>query len=249
MHPDLARLIELQHLETSAEEARRRIADEPLRAQALDARLDAARKTMAGLRQQLTDVQAARRAIEKDLAVIQGRLTKFRDQLMEVKTNREYQAMQREIEVAQHEVRVLEDRILERMLESDEVAAQVKQAETALGADEKTVAEEHTILRRETETLRQELDRAATVREGLVRSLDPQALAVYEHVARGRKGIAVAAAKDGHCSVCHVRLRPQVFNDVRKNDRIIQCDSCMRILYYPGQTAAAPGELAQAQLE
>jgi predicted nucleic acid-binding Zn-ribbon protein len=48
-----------------------------------------------------------------------------------------------------------------------------------------------------------------------------------------RKGVAICTAtRDGLCSVCHVRLRPQVFQQVRHNDSIIQCDSCQRILYY-----------------
>jgi len=52
-------------------------------------------------------------------------------------------------------------------------------------------------------------------------------------VSQRRKGIAVTmATRDGLCSVCHVRLRPQVFQLVRQNDQIIQCDSCQRILYY-----------------
>jgi uncharacterized protein len=55
----------------------------------------------------------------------------------------------------------------------------------------------------------------------------------FEGVARQRKGVGMCTAtRDGLCSFCHVRLRPQVFQLVRQNDRIIQCDSCQRILYY-----------------
>ena len=68
--------------------------------------------------------------------------------------------------------------------------------------------------------------------------------ALYEQLARGRKGIAVVAARDERCSECHVRMRPQVFVHVRQNNGIIQCDSCQRILYYvppaPPAEAAAP---------
>ena len=57
-------------------------------------------------------------------------------------------------------------------------------------------------------------------------------LALYELVARGRKGIAVAVARDERCSECHVRLRPQVYQHIRQNNSIIQCDSCQRVLYF-----------------
>ena len=64
----------------------------------------------------------------------QARLSKFRDQLMEVKTNREYQAMQKEIETAQHEIQKQEDRLLEQMIEFDEVTLHVEAGRAGLRA-------------------------------------------------------------------------------------------------------------------
>jgi predicted nucleic acid-binding Zn-ribbon protein len=63
------------------------------------------------------------------------------------------------------------------------------------------------------------------------------ALSLFEHVSKHRKGLALSEAREGLCSQCHVRLRPQVYNDVRRNDSLIQCESCSRILYY----LAVPG--------
>jgi predicted nucleic acid-binding Zn-ribbon protein len=81
-----------------------------------------------------------------------------------------------------------------------------------------------------------------------VASLGPQVLATFELVSSRRNGVAVAEARDGICTICHVRLRPQVFNNVRRNDQIIQCDSCLRILYFvpgaPGAPADAVGQSA-----
>jgi uncharacterized protein len=235
-------------VETLAEDARRRIADYPQGVQALDARLDAARQSVAAARQRVADCQARRRAEEKDVAVVQARLAKFKDQLMEVKTNREYQAMQHEIEAAQTEVRSREDRILEIMLEADDRSAEVARAEGDLATAEREVAAARVALDQEVEALRADLDRAAADRQTLVGEIDPLALAIFEQVARGRKGVAMAEARGGLCTACHVRLRPQVFNEVRRNDAIIQCDSCNRILYFvpePGggspPPAAEPG--------
>jgi predicted nucleic acid-binding Zn-ribbon protein len=42
----------------------------------------------------------------------------------------------------------------------------------------------------------------------------------------------VAEAKDEHCQECNVRLRPQVYSELRLGKKIIRCDSCSRILYY-----------------
>ena len=83
------------------------------------------------------------------------------------------------------------------------------------------------------------IDQTTAEREKLVADIDRRVLAIFETTAKGRKGVAVAEAKDGLCTICHVRLRPQVFNEVRKNESIIQCDSCRRILYFAGNTAAS----------
>lgn len=239
MNADLAGLIRLQHLESSAEEARRKVADYPNRIQALDQRLDAARRVVAEVRQRLTDNQNRRRAEEKDVSTVQGRLARYKDQLLEVKTNREYQAMLHEIEAAQTEIRGREDRILERMLEGDDLGAQITRAEADLKSAEKEVVAERQALDQELAHMNTELERSVAAREALTREISPAMLAVFEQVARGRKGVAVAEARDGLCSLCHLRLRPQVFNDVRRNDSIIQCSSCQRILYFAQEGAAA----------
>src|SRR3954454_12490068 len=89
--------------------------------------------------------------------------------------------------------------------------------------------------------LQTELERIASERTAIVAALDKSVLITFEQVSRKRNGVAVAEARDGICTICHVRLRPQVFNTVRRNDAIIQCDSCNRILYFvPAPAAASP---------
>ena len=239
MNADLTRLIRLQQLETAADEARRKIADHPGRILALDARLQAARDAVADVKARLAVASDKRRAEEKEAAGVQTRLAKYKDQLLEVKTNREYTAMLHEIETAQNDIRTREDRILEIMLESDELNAGIKKSEAELKAAEKEIAGERTVIDTEMAELRAAIDKTTTERETLVASIDRQVLNIFEITAKSRKGVAVAEAKDGLCSICHVRLRPQVFNEVRKNESIIQCDSCRRILYFAGNTEAS----------
>jgi predicted nucleic acid-binding Zn-ribbon protein len=240
MNANLERLIALQRLDSTALDAQRRLADEPARQQALDARLETARSRVAAAKSLLGENQSARREIEKNVAVHQGRLSKFRDQLMAVKTNVEYQAMQKEIEFAQKEVKALEDGILERMLEADELTAALKRAEAELAAEQKAVEGERRALASELADLKTTMERLTKERAALVAALDPKAFAIFELVSKRRNGIAMAQARDGICTICHVRLRPQIFNTVLRNDEILQCDSCGRILYYvPGPPAAA----------
>ena len=82
-----------------------------------------AKSVVDAVKARLKDNQEARRALDKDVAVYQGRLTKFKDQLSLVKTNKEYQAMQHEIATAQSDLGAVEEKVLERMLEADAIAA------------------------------------------------------------------------------------------------------------------------------
>jgi uncharacterized protein len=241
MHADLERLIALQRIDSAIHDAEFRLADEPARLSALDTRLEEARQQVAAAKEQIAQNSAARRDIEKDVALHQGRLSKFREQAMNVKTNQEYHAIQHEISFAQNEIKGHEDRMLERMLEADEFAAVLKTAEAGLVAVQKEVdagkraiTAEHDVLRGRVDTLRQE-------RTGVIASLAPEALSVFEMISKRRNGVAMAEAKDGICTICHVRLRPQIFNTVRRNEAIIQCDTCQRILYFV-PAAPAPDE-------
>ena len=241
VHADLERLIALQRLDTAAEAARKKLADEPERDKAFDARLDGARQRVATARDRLTDNQNARRAIEKEVAVHQGRLSKFREQAMAVKTNQEYHAIQHEIAHAQAEIKKHEDAMLERMLEADDLTAGVKKAESELAAEQKAIDTDRKVMKTEHGELQKSLEKMGEERAAIVAALDKQVLLTFEQVAKKRHGVAVAEAKDGICTICHVRLRPQVFNTVRRNESIIQCDSCNRILYFvPAPAAAAP---------
>ena len=245
MHADLQRLIRLQEIETRVADARRRIADAPGEIAALDARLTAARDAVAAAKQTLTDNQAARRAIEKDLAVVQQRLSKFKEQLMEVKTNAEYHAMQHQIAAANGEVAKFEEQILVTMLEADEISTRVKAAETTLKTEEATVAKDRAAIQADATDKERSLADSEKERAELVPQIDRRHLELFERVFKGRQGIAVAQAVDGHCSICHVRLRPQVYNTILRNEEIVQCDHCQRVLYFAGtHQRSASGQAA-----
>ncbi|HXW07282.1 MAG TPA: C4-type zinc ribbon domain-containing protein [Vicinamibacterales bacterium] len=238
MHADLQNLIKLQDLDLAVERFRRRLAELPSAQTALEERLAARGASVARVKERLAANQTARREIEKELAIVQSRLSKYKDQLMEVKTNKEYQAMQTEIAVADQQVRAHEDRLLDRMEETENLAAELKAEEAALKTDQTEVATTRQQLEEEGRRLQHDIEATTVERATVATQLAPQALALFEHVSRHRRGVALSEARDGHCTQCHVRLRPQVFNEVRRNDGLIQCDSCSRILYFvPGPPA------------
>jgi predicted nucleic acid-binding Zn-ribbon protein len=240
MSPDLERLIRLQQLDQAAETRRRTLAELPAALQALDERLTTRQQAVDAAKARLAENQTAKRALDKDLAVVQGRLTKFKDQLMEVKTNKEYLAMQHEISMAQDGVRTFEDKILEGLMAADEIDGEIKAAEKALVEEKAKVNEERTARQQQAATMEKEIAELTGARAKVVAEMTREAVALFESVSKARKGHAVAEARDGHCTACHVRLRPQVFNEVRRGDKLHQCESCSRILYVVPPKPASP---------
>ena len=250
MSPELEQLIKLQDIETRAAEAERRIADAPAEIAALDARLSASVEGVASAKQAVADNHARRRMLDNDLASAQQRLSKYKEQLMAVKTNHEYHAMQHQIAAMEAEVGRVEEQILLNMLEADELVARQKAAETTLTQDQASVAKERAAIEAETADKRTVLAQSHQDRKGLLPEMSRAALELFERVRKARQGIAVAQAINGHCTVCHVRLRPQVYNTIIKNQEIIQCDHCQRILYFAGvreQSAAGKASIEAAE--
>ena len=234
MIDELAHLIRLQEIETRAADARKRIAEAPARIAALDAKLNAAREALAAAKQAHTDNQTQRRSIEKDLLAAQQLLSKSKDTLMAVKTNQEYHAMQSQIAAGTAEVGRIEERMLVNMVDADDITARVKKADAALKAEEAAVAKERKAIETDGTEMQRVVIDSQSERTTLMAQLPRTTIDMFERVAKARNGLAVAEAVDGHCSVCHVRLRPQVYNTIRRNDSIYQCDSCQRILYFTG---------------
>ena len=230
--PALQSLIALQALDSAAETQRKRLGDLPAAEQAIDASLAAATSRVDAVKARLQANQESRRALEKDVAGVDTRLSRFDDHKAAVKTNQEYTALLHEIATARTEKDGIEERLLVLMEEADAIAADVKAADAELGAERKKADAARAALLADRKNITQELERLASERAAQSAGLDARAKALYEQLLKGRRGLAVARMTGEICDACHVRLRPHVTQQVRRNDAFVQCDSCQRILYY-----------------
>jgi len=246
MLPDLERLIALQQVDADAADARKHIAAHPELLRAADTKLAAAQSVLDAAKLALKTSQDERRELEKQAAHFQGRLSKFRDQQGAVKTNREFQALGHEIETATHDLGAVEEQEITLMVEADGLAATVKQAEATLAVKQKEIDAEKAVLGQALAAHEARLTDALAARGGIVAGLSASALTLYEQIAKIRKGVGVSVAQDGLCSACHVRLRPTVYQQVRRNDSIVQCDSCQRIIFYVAPPAATDAVAPEA---
>src|SRR5262245_4821824 len=192
MSPDLQRLIKLQQRDSPITDPNATIATHPQRLADADARLNDSTQSVEAAKGQLKTNQEARRDLEKDVAVYQGRLTKFKDQLSLVKTNKEYQAMQHEIATAQSDLGAVEEKVLERMIEADAITADVKRAEAALTVRQKEIEAEKKEMTSELASVEASLKEATAARAEVLKDLDPRLLAIFEQVAKARKGVAIS---------------------------------------------------------
>tara|TARA_B100000029_G_C17596926_1_gene964499 strand:+ start:1931 stop:2662 length:732 start_codon:yes stop_codon:yes gene_type:complete len=232
MLAELERLIRLQQIDKSVAKARLSIDKFPSTSDALDARINERTSVLENVEQRIAKQKSERQELEKSVAEIQTRLSRFKEQSMNVKTNKELWAIQSEIETAENEIQRLEEQILERMLQSDELSSELATAKKAVELEKIAVSKERDQLEKERNQLQAQVDRHTTDRTALIAEIDPPSMMLFDTLSRGRKGIAVGEAKDGRCCECLVRLRPQLYNEVLLNTSLIQCESCQRILYY-----------------
>ena len=244
MHPSIKHLIELQAIDLRLNELRALLAGYPKRLAESEARVEAARKQLAAAKEALTNSLKDRKKYEMDVEQWKERVRKYKDQLYEVKTNEAYKALQNEIQTVEAEIAKAEDRLLERMVAGEEYERQVKAAERALKEVEAAAHADRQKLEGEQAAARKELEQNAAERERAVANIPEDLLDHYQRIARKHNGVALAEVRDETCTLCRVRVRPHVYQELRReaSQEIFHCESCTRILYYSEQPVAQASE-------
>ena len=243
---DLKLVVRLQEIDNRLAELAREIASLPKHIAEIEKKLVAHERKLDADRAALAANQKDRKKCETDIPAQEQKISKLKDQMLTAKTNEQYGAFQKEIEFCQKEIRKLEDRILELMAESEPLEKNVKAAEAALKDEKAQVEGEKGLARERTAVDQKAAAELHTERASIAKEVTPATYQQYERVRKGRRGIAVAEVVDGRCTACFMVLRPQYYQDVKRTESILFCESCQRILYYnPPQSfddqAAAEG--------
>lgn len=232
MTSDLKNLIELQQIDSQIAALRAEIAALPKHVAAIEAKLAGSRaKVEATVAAGKVD-DAARRKHESDIQDQQQKISKYRDQSLNVKTNDEYRALLHEIQFAEANIAKLEDKILELMVAADTRKETLKKAESQLKADTAENDREKEEARRRTAAAEKELAELTAKRTELRAAVNEDVLRHYDRLLKLRGAALAAVYENQMCSGCSVLLRPQVFQDVMTNEQFLTCDTCKRILYY-----------------
>ena len=231
MHPDLATVKELQEVDGTIASLTSRIESIPSQIKKIEDQLNAFLRDHEEHKNRLAANQKERRELDAEIQTIRGKIAKHRDQLYEVKTNEAYKTMLHEIEGEEARIRGIEDQVLEKMVEAEQLERLVHEAAARLEGEKQRVASEKKQLETERasdEALRSE---AEARRKVLAAALNETTLRLYEKTRKSR-GTVVVQVIDGSCGGCHVVLRPQFYNEVRSSDALLTCEMCGRILYH-----------------
>ncbi len=241
MHPEVEKLQQLAEIDREIARLNAEVAALPRRVQAIETKLAGVNAEVDSARKTLKEIEAARRKHEGDIQALQQKISKYRDQSLAVKTNQEYRALLDEVAFAEREIRQIEDKILDGMLEAENREKSLRAAELEQKKQQAEVEKEKAQAHARTQEDQQALSELQPKRDALRKSIAPDIVRHYDRVLKLR-GSTLAEARDQTCSACHVLLRPQVFQDVMAGDQVLTCESCGRILYYvPPPPAVEPG--------
>lgn len=232
MLQDLALALRLQALDRKIATLQNEIATLPKHIAEIEKRLEAHTRRLEANRAALAANQRDRKKHEGDIQIHEQKVSKLKGQMLEAKTNEQYRAFQNEISYAEGEVRKAEDKILDLMEQSEPLEKNVKAAETELKKEQQHVEAEKKRARERTAVDEKELIETTAERKSIADQMDPKLYAHYERIRKKTRNTAIADATDGRCDACQIALRPQFFQDLRRGDQIMFCESCGRILTY-----------------
>ena len=232
MKDQIALLVDLQKIDQDIRTLNIKKQTLPEKANELDQDFQARKDKMEEERKGLEGLNKLHKEKESELKQGQDKLRKAKERLLEVKTNKEYQAMLTEIEtVEQHngrteeEILILYDRI-------DEKKGLVRDHEKDFEECRKSYEAARKKIDTELASLDGELESQKKKFETLIPSLKPDLLRRYEMIKVRRNGIAVVSARNAICSGCNMNLPPQLYNELQRSEDLICCPNCNRIIYW-----------------
>jgi predicted nucleic acid-binding Zn-ribbon protein len=229
---DFDLIIELQRLDTEIHNSALVLEGIPRLTQDIDKKIQAGSKHFADAKDKMSQNQKKRRELETEVKDIKVQIGKYKRQLNEVKTNKEYTSLLKEIEESQHKVDSLEEAIIAEMLAADDVEEEIKTALHRQGQDEESLKKEKLVLdekMRETEAKFAALNKD---REALLPRIPREQMMLYEAILQKKGGTALSPVTGDFCATCHMRVRPQMLNEIRDKVKVILCENCGRILYW-----------------
>jgi len=176
-----------------------------------------------------------RKEKEKELEQLGSRIANENTKLLEVKSNKELHALQKEITGHKEATGVLEEEILLLMDDIEQYGVEVKKLTSRFKSQEKELLLKIGDFDTRLAEIPVVLEQNNKTREDLASAVNRDLVDRYSATKNQREGQAVAFVENAICMGCHMGIPPQLFNLIQRNDEVHTCPNCHRILYFPGQ--------------
>jgi predicted nucleic acid-binding Zn-ribbon protein len=234
--PDVTRdinlLVQIARLDASLHDHSVELSQLPARIRAAEVKIERCNQEEETLSGAFDKMKKERRTLEQKLQDDEARVAKFKNDLMSVKSNKEYTAVQKEIRLKEEEISEEEERLLELMdaIEGRESTLQGELGEISSRRD--VALSDKTALEERKAFLESELEQLRSRKPAVLSELDDGLQRRYGRLLEKHGDVAVTRVEGETCGACHAQLPPQVAVEVRKNDHIITCQSCGRLLVH-----------------
>ena len=237
MQNTLRLLIELQEIEKKVRTLTEQKARAPIQIALMKEKESEAAVRVEEKQEMLKSAQRSRKELEREVEGLEGRHKKSKQRLLEVKSNKEYQATLKEIDDVEDLIRKREDQILEQMEVAESLAKEVREYERLLSEAHKRLEQEGAQLEKEAAKADTLIASLEEKKEDLKPQIPAEMWQKYQLLSANRGGVALAPVQQSTCQVCHMNLPPQLFIDLQKNEKMMHCPNCQRIIYWVGHEA------------
>ena len=224
-------LIKLQVIDTQIYQLNHEKQKKPRELAQLEAEFKQKNIGVKNAEEKFTAVQLKKKEKEGALVAKEEQIKKLQGQLYQIKTNKEYSAMQHEVESQKADKSLIEDDILVLMDEIDKAKTEISKEKENLAKEEVNLKEQQKLVHSQVEEIEKKLQLLNADRQTIVPQLDPSVLKKYEKILKSKNGLAITSVKDDACQGCNMNMPPQVINQIRMKQEFIVCESCARFLY------------------
>lgn len=233
MNTELKQLLELQEIDRVIDQLNLDLKKMPLVIEEKRSLIKQEMDLFEEKKKKSVEFQLMRKEKEIELSSQEEKIRKHESELNSVKSNDAYKALLSEIAAAKEQKSKVEDEILTLMVEMDNVVADLKKMDSEAKEHQKKSETEIQGIEAQTQELKEQLDEQTKRRQEFATHLPAESLSVYDFIRRKKKGVAIVSIEGESCSGCHTTLTQSTINEVKKKKKMVNCDSCSRILYEP----------------
>jgi len=178
------------------------------------------------------DFKAQRADCEGKIKRLNDGMVKTKEKMLEVKNNKEYQAMLKEIETAEKARGEVETQIIKLMDEMDQLSSLVKKDEEILKEAQIKHDAEKKIIEDDLNDIDADAVRWTEKRTELQKEIPADLLAQYERVRKRNNGVGVISVWKEVCNGCQMKIPPHLYNELQRSEELFSCPNCNRIIYF-----------------